>query len=140
MERHCLTDYDVKILTGFVMCLQKKQNFMQIYMKSFPELAALAASINSDTEAFDWLLKNGYPEFAALSDSIDDEDEATEWLERYHYDFLSRFAAACRQDEASIQWFKDRDLKLFIWMIETIQRILLQQSLDASNVHKIRRI
>lgn len=140
MARHCLTDYDVKILAGFLMCLQKKQNFMQIYMQSFPELAALAASINSDTEAFDWLLKNGYPEFAALSDSIDDEDEATEWLERYNYDFLSRFAAACRQDEAAVEWFRERELQLFLLMIETIQRILLQQSLDASNVHKVRRI
>ncbi len=124
---------------GFNMCLQKKKNFMELYMQAFPELAALAASVNSDTEAFDWLLKNGYPEFAALSDSIDDEDEATEWLERYHYDFLSLFAAACRQDEAALQWFRERDLKMYLLLIDTIQRILLQQSLDASNVHKLRR-
>ena len=136
---HCLTDYDVKVLMGFNMCLQKKKNFMELYLKAYPELAALAASVNSDTEAFDWLLKNGYPEFAALSDSIDDEDEATEWLEKYHYDFLSLFAAACRQDAAALQWFRDRDLKMYLMLIETIQRILLQQSLDASNVHKLRR-
>lgn len=138
--RHCLTDYDVKVLMGFNMCLQKKKNFMELYMKAFPELAALAASVNSDTEAFDWLLANGYPEFAALSDSIDDEDEATEWLERFHYDFLSLFAAACRQDKAALQWFRERDLKMYLLLIDTIQRILLQQSLDASNVHKLRRI
>ena len=137
--RHCLTDYDVKVLMGFNMCLQKKKNFMELYLQAYPELAALAASVNSDTEAFDWLLKNGYPEFAALSDSIDDEDEATEWLERYHYDFLSLFAAACRQDTSAMQWFRDRDLKMFLLLIDTIQRILLQQSLDASNVHKLRR-
>ena len=125
---------------GFNMCLQKKKNFMELYLKAYPELAALAASVNSDTEAFDWLLKNGYPEFAALSDSIDDEDEATEWLERFHYDFLSLFAAACRQDEAALQWFRERDLKMYLLLIDTIQRILLQQSLDASNVHKLRRI
>ena len=136
---HCLTDYDVKVLMGFNMCLQKKKNFMELYLKAYPELAALAASVNSDTEAFDWLLKNGYPEFAALSDSIDDEDEATEWLEKYHYDFLSLFAAACRQDAAALQWFRERDLKMYLMLIETIQRILLQQSLDASNVHKLRR-
>ncbi len=124
---------------GFNMCLQKKKNFMELYMQAFPELAALAASVNSDTEAFDWLLANGYPEFAALSDSIDDEDEATEWLERFHYDFLSLFAAACRQDEAALQWFRERDLKMYLLLIDTIQRILLQQSLDASNVHKLRR-
>ncbi len=136
---HSLTDYDVKILMGFNMCLQKKENFMEIYLRAFPELAALAASINSDTEAFDWLLKNGYPEFAALSDSIDDEDEATEWLKRYHCDFLSVFAAACRKEEEAMQWFRDRDLKMYLLLIDTIQRILLQQALDASNVHKIRR-
>ncbi len=136
---HCLTDYDVKVLMGFNMCLQKKANFMELYMEAFPELAALAACINSDTEAFDWLLANGYPEFAALSDSIDDEDEATEWLQRYHLDFLSLFAAACRKEEAAVQWFKERDLKMFLLLIDTIQRILLQQALDASNVHKIRR-
>ena len=79
-------------------------------------------------------------EFAALSDSIDDEDEATEWLERFHYDFLSLFAAACRQDETALLWFRERDLKLYLLLIDTIQRILLQQSLDASNVHKLRRI
>ena len=124
---------------GFNMCLQKKKNFMELYLQAYPELAALAASVNSDTEAFDWLLKNGYPEFAALSDSIDDEDEATEWLERFHYDFLSLFAAACRQDEAALQWFRERDLKMYLLLIDTIQRILLQQSLDASNVHKLRR-
>ncbi len=112
---------------------------MELYLQAYPELAALAASVNSDTEAFDWLLKNGYPEFAALSDSIDDEDEATEWLERFHYDFLSLFAAACRQDTSAMQWFRDRDLKMFLLLIDTIQRILLQQSLDASNVHKLRR-
>ena len=60
---HCLTDYDVKVLMGFNMCLQKKKNFMELYLQAYPELAALAASVNSDTEAFDWLLKNGYPEF-----------------------------------------------------------------------------
>lgn len=136
---HCLSDYDVKVLLGFNFCLQKKANFMEIYLKAFPELAALAASINSDTEAFDWLLKNGYPEFAALSDSIDDEDEATEWLKRYHCDFLSLFAAACRKEEDAMQWFVDRELKMYLLLIETIQRILLQQALDASNVHKIRR-
>ena len=136
---HCLTDYEVKVLVGFNFCLQRKGDFMQIYLKAFPELAALAASINSDTEAFEWLLKNGYPEFAALSDSIDDEDEATEWLKRYHCDFLSVFAAACRKEETAMQWFAERELKLYLMLIETIQRILLQQALDASNVHKIRR-
>ena len=84
-------------------------------------------------------MKNGYPEFAALSDSIDDEDEATEWLKRYHCDFLSVFAAACRKEEEAKQWFRDRDLKMYLLLIDTIQRILLQQALDASNVHKIRR-
>lgn len=135
---HSLTDYDVKVLVGFHECLKLNRKMMDLYVKAFPELAALAACIHSDNDAFNWLIKNGYPEFAALSDSIDDEDEATEWLKKYNCEFLSLFAAACRKEKDAIKWFADRDLKLFLMLIATIQQILLQQALDSDNVHKRR--
>jgi hypothetical protein len=84
-------------------------------------------------------LNNGYPEFAVLSNAIDNEPVAIEWLKRYHCDFLSTFAAACRKDDAAIKWFADNDLRIFILLIRTIHDILLHQSWDSSDIHKIRR-
>ncbi len=137
---HCLTDYEPKILLAFGESLKKKRKFTDFLLHNgFPELAALSASIHSDTEAFDWLLENGFPEFAALSDAIDDEYLAIAWLKKYKCNFLSKFAAACRKEDAAIKWFADNDLLIFILIIKTIHDILLYQSWDSSDMHKRRR-
>ena len=85
----------------------------------FFEEYLISAAINSDTEALDWLLKNGYPEFAVLSNAIDNEEHAIQWLKRYKLDFLSIFAAACRKEDAAIKWFAEKDLRIFILLIKT---------------------
>jgi hypothetical protein len=105
----------------------------------FPELSALAAAILSDTEALHWLLNNGYPEFAVLSNAIDNEQHAIAWLEKYQCTFLSMFAAACRKDDQAIRWFAEQKLDLFLFIIRNIHQILLYQSWDSSDVHRIRR-
>ena len=138
--RHCLTDYDIKLLLGFNESLKGNRQFDKIFIDSgFPELAALSAAIHSDTDALYWLLNNGFPEFGILSNAIDGEDNAIAWLERYRLDFLSKFAAACRQDVDALKWFADNDLKVFLMIITTIQDILKFQSWDASDWHKLRR-
>ncbi len=137
---HCLTDYDTKLLLAFLQSLQGKKEFSDFLMNNgFPELEALSAAIHSDEKALRWLEKNGYPEFAVLSDAIDDEPKAIAWLQKYHCDFLSIFAAACRKDTKAMKWFADNDLKLFVMIIVTIQNILMYQSWDASDFHKLRR-
>jgi hypothetical protein len=135
-----LEDYEVKVLLAFHQAVKGSKQFSDFLLHNgFPELTALAAAINSDTDALDWLLKNGYPEFGVLSNAIDNEEHAIAWLEKYHCDFLSRFAAACRKEDDAIKWFADNDLRVFILLIRTIHDILLYQSWDSSDVHKIRR-
>lgn len=137
---HCLTDYEPKVLLAFGESLKGKRKFTDFLLHNgFPELSALSAAIHSDTEALDWLLHNGYPEFAVLSDAIDDEEGAILWLKHYKYDFLSTFAAACRKEDDAIKWFVDNDLRIFILLIRTIHDILLFQSWDSSDIHKMRR-
>jgi len=137
---HCLTDYEPKILLAFGESLKGEKKFSDFLLQNgFPELSALSAAINSDTEALDWLLKNGYPEFAVLSNAIDNEEHAIQWLKRYKLDFLSIFAAACRKEDPAIKWFAEKDLRIFILLIKTIHDILLFQSWDSSDIHKIRR-
>ncbi|MDR1792817.1 MAG: hypothetical protein LBR36_05185 [Bacteroidales bacterium] len=137
---HCLTDYDVKLLVAFNESLKGKRVFIDFFVNNgFPELAALSNAIHSDTEALQWLFDNGFPEFGVLSNAIDNEPLAIEWLLKYKLNFLSLFAAACRKEEPAIKWFAERDLLVFILLIRTIHDILLFQSWDSSDIHKIRR-
>lgn len=137
---HCLTDYDIRILIAFNLSLLKDNQFSEFLLHNgYPELEALAQAIHSNEVALQWLLNNGYPEFAALSNAIDNDDGAIAWLKKYHCDFLSTFAAACRKEDDAIKWFVDRKLKLFILMIDNIHHILLYQSWDSSDFHKLRR-
>ena len=135
-----LTDYDTKLLLAFLEGLKGDKKFLDFLIaNNFAELAALANAINSDTEALDWLLrKSNYPEFGVLSNAIDGEENAIEWLKKYQCDFLLKFALACRKDDEAIKWFAERDLKLFIMIIQRIHEILLFQSWDSSDVHRRR--
>ncbi|MBR4535321.1 MAG: hypothetical protein IKO62_01540 [Bacteroidales bacterium] len=137
---HSLTDYDTKLLLAFLEGLKGDKKFLDFLIaNNFAELAALANAINSDTEALDWLLKkSNYPEFGVLSNAIDGEENAIEWLKKYQCDFLLKFALACRKDDEAIRWFAERDLKLFIMIIQRIHDILLFQSWDSSDVHRRR--
>lgn len=137
---HSLTDYDTKLLLAFLEGLKGDKKFLDFLIaNNFAELAALANAINSDTEALDWLLKkSNYPEFGVLSNAIDGEENAIEWLKKYQCDFLLKFALACRKDDEAIKWFAERDLKLFLMIIQRIHDILLFQSWDSSDVHRRR--
>lgn len=139
-QLHSLTDYDTKLLLAFLEGLKGDKKFLDFLIaNNFAELAALANAINSDTEALDWLLrKSNYPEFGVLSNAIDGEENAIEWLKKYQCDFLLKFALACRKDDEAIKWFAERDLKIFIMIIQRIHEILLFQSWDSSDVHRRR--
>ena len=139
-QLHSLTDYDTKLLLAFLEGLKGDKKFLDFLIaNNFAELAALANAINSDTEALDWLLrKSNYPEFGVLSNAIDGEENAIEWLKKYQCDFLLKFALACRKDDEAIKWFAERNLKLFIMIIQRIHEILLFQSWDSSDVHRRR--
>ena len=139
-QLHSLTDYDTKLLLAFLEGLKGDKKFLDFLIaNNFAELAALANAINSDTEALDWLLrKSNYPEFGVLSNAIDGEENAIEWLKKYQCDFLLKFALACRKDDEAIKWVAERDLKLFIMIIQRIHEILLFQSWDSSDVHRRR--
>ncbi|MBO4580670.1 MAG: hypothetical protein J5701_00085 [Bacteroidales bacterium] len=137
---HCLTDYDIKLLVALNESLRGHRQCTDFFINNgYPELAALSLAIQSDTDALQWLFDNGYPEFGVLSNAIDGEELAIEWLQKYHLDFLSVFAAACRQETPAIRFFVDNKLKVFIFLINTIQELLIQQSWDADDIHKIRR-
>ncbi|MDR3047012.1 MAG: hypothetical protein LBU51_05270 [Bacteroidales bacterium] len=137
---HCLTDYDIKILIAFYESLEGKREYSNFLLENgFAELSALSNAIQSDIDAVYWLINNGFPEFGILSNAIDNEYNAVKWLDDHHCTFLALFAAACRQEEDAIKWFVEKDLKIFIMMIKTIQEILLFQSYDSSNYHKIRK-
>ena len=137
---HCLTDYDTKVLLAFNESLKNDKKFTQFLIENgFPELSALSCAILSDTEALDWLFNNGYPEFGVLSNAIDNEELAIKWLEKYDCSFLSIFAAACRKNDKAIKWFVDNNLELFILIIKNIHDILLFQSWDSSDIHRLRR-
>lgn len=139
-QLHCLTDYDPKLLLAFLEGLKGDKKFLDFLIaNNFAELAALANAINSDTDALDWLLKqSNYPEFGVLSNAIDGEENAIAWLKKYKCDFLLKFALACQKDDEAIRWFAERDLKLFLMIIQRIHDILLFQSWDSSDIHRRR--
>ncbi|MCK9339406.1 MAG: hypothetical protein GX587_16175 [Bacteroidales bacterium] len=137
---HSLADYEPKILLAFGESLKGDRKFTDFLMTNqFQELAALSGAINSDTDALNWLLQSDFPEFGVLSNAIDGEDNALEWLKKYNCDFLLKFALACQKNDQAIKWFVDNDLRIFILLIRTIHDILLHQSWDSSDIHKIRR-
>lgn len=137
---HSLADYEPKILLAFGESLKGDRKFTDFLMTNqFQELAALSGAINSDTDALNWLLQSDFPEFGVLSNAIDGEDHALEWLKKYNCDFLLKFALACQKNDQAIKWFVDNDLRIFILLIRTIHDILLHQSWDSSDIHKIRR-
>lgn len=137
---HCLSDYEPRLLLAFGESLKGNKKISDFLLHNgFPELTALSSAIHSDTDALNWLLNNGYPEFAVLSNAIDNEEHAIAWLERYHCKFLSLFAAACRKEDDAIKYFVDNKLDIYVMLIRIIHDILLYQSWDASDVHKIRR-
>ncbi|HNW67715.1 MAG TPA: hypothetical protein PKK66_02560 [Bacteroidales bacterium] len=137
---HSLADYEPKVLLAFGESLKGDRKFTDFLMTNqFQELAALSGAINSDTDALNWLLQSDFPEFGVLSNAIDGEDHALEWLKKYNCDFLLKFALACQKNDQAIKWFVDNDLGIFILLIRTIHDILLHQSWDSSDIHKIRR-
>ena len=137
---HSLAVYVPKILLAFGESLKGDRKFTDFLMTNqFQELAALSGAINSDTDALNWLLQSDFPEFGVLSNAIDGEDNALEWLKKYNCDFLLKFALACQKNDQAIKWFVDNDLRIFILLIRTIHDILLHQSWDSSDIHKIRR-
>ncbi len=139
-QLHSLLDYEPKILLAFGESLKGDRKFTDFLMTNqFQELGALSGAINSDTDALNWLLQSNYPEFGVLSNAIDGEESAIAWLKKYNCDFLLTFAAACRKEDAAIKWFADNQLGIFIMLIRIIHDILLHQSWDSSDIHKIRR-
>ena len=76
------------------------------------------------------MFTNGYPTLGVLSNAIDGEKKAVEWVEASKNEFLLHFSQACRGNNESYMWFRQKELKIFIYMITEIRDVLKVQAKD----------
>ena len=121
-----LQQYDIKILLALQKSLEGRRDFFKwLRENGYPELAAFSNAVRGDEEALKWLLS--HQQFAilgVLSNAIDGEANAVDWMKRYNDTFLLNFIGACRKNPDSIQWFYEREARIFLAMTQEINKIL----------------
>jgi hypothetical protein len=133
-----LIRYEPKILIAFVEAIARNAKIHRwLTRNGYPELGALAASLQADAEAFDWLIKHKYPHFAAFSNAIDLDKKAKLWLLKNKFPFLHLLVDACFLEEYAIKYLKSKDLQIFIIMSFKIRELKTQQQRDYEDYHKI---
>lgn len=93
-------------------------------------MAAFSNAVRGDEDALAWLFNHEFGVLGVLSNAIDGDPEAVLWVERSQDEFLLHFSRACRQNKDSIEWFRQKDLKIFIAMIDEIIKVLETQIKD----------
>ncbi len=126
-----LPEYDIKVLLALTKALQGDKLFFKFLAKNgYTELAAFSNSIRGDVEALKWLFANGFPILGVLSNAIGGEKKAVKWVEASKNEFLIKFSEACRGDNEAYMWFRERDLKIFNYMITEIKDVQKVQAKD----------
>lgn len=132
-------NYDIKVLLAFGKAIDGRKDFFKWLLDNgYPELAALSNAIRGDEDALKWLLDNGFPELAILSNAMDNEPNAIQWLINSKNEMLFQFSLACRGDEDAVKWFQIKQLSVFIYLAEKINKLLKLQAKENTFWYKIK--
>lgn len=121
-----LQNYDIKTLLALQKSLEGRKDFFKWLINSgYPELAAFSNAVRGDEDALQWLLKSKkFAVLGVLSNAIDGEANAVAWMREYNDPFLLNFIGACGKNPQNVEWFIERDLKIFLVMTQEINKIL----------------
>lgn len=134
-----LHQYEPKILIAFTEAVGLNHKIHQWLLENgFPELAALASSIQCDIDAFNWLLKNGYPHFAAFSNAIDEDKAAYQWLVDHEFTLLAIITDAAYLNPEALGYLRTHRLEIFTRMALEIRKLKESQHKDYDFYYKMR--
>ncbi len=133
-----LQQYDPKILIAFTEAVGLNFKIHQwLLQNGYPELAALASSLQCDVAAFEWLMKHGYPHFAAFSNAIDEETAAYQWLVNNQYRLLAVIVDAAYLKPEALAYLRSQHLEIFIRMAFKIRKLKESQHKEYDFYYKM---
>jgi hypothetical protein len=133
-----LSTYDAKILIAFGEAIGMNFKIHQWLLENgYPELAALASSLQADVAAFQWLLKNGYPQFAAFSNAIDEDTGAYEWLAKNNFRMLAIIVDAAYLKPEALQFLKEKKLEIYLRLALKIRKLKEEQHREYDFYYKM---
>ncbi len=135
---HELSRYDPKILIAFAEAIDRNFKIHKWLLENgYPELAALASSLQADVDAFNWLMKNGYPHYAAFSNAIDEDTAAYHWLAQHGFRLLALMVDAAYLKTEALEILKKENLEIFIRISLKIRKLKEEQHRDYAFYYKI---
>ncbi|MFO7721738.1 MAG: hypothetical protein R6V49_00800 [Bacteroidales bacterium] len=133
-----LSFYDPKILIALGEAIDRNFKIHQwLLQNGYPELAALASSLQADVDAFKWLMSNGYNHFAAFSNAIDEDNQAYQWLVQYKFRILVLLVDAAYLRPEALKILKDEGLVIFIRLAFKIRKLKEDQHRDYDFYYKM---
>lgn len=133
-----LSQYEPKILLAFGEAVDRNYKIHQwLLHNGYPELAALASSLQADVDAFTWLLKNGYPHFAAFSNAIDEDVPAYQWLIKHDFKLMAVLVDAAYLKPEGLAYLRKNKLDLFVRLAVQIRKLKTAQHLDYDFYYKM---
>jgi len=133
-----LSSYEPKILIAFGEAIDRNYKIHKWLLENgYPELAALAGSLQADVDAFKWLMNNGYNHFAAFSNAIDEDNQAYQWLAQYKFRILVLLVDAAYLRPEALKILKAEHLELFIRLAYKIRKLKEDQHRDYDFYYKM---
>ncbi len=137
-KRKELFDYPAKILVAYGEAIAGNIKIHKWLLENgYPELAALAAALQADKDAFAWLMTHGYNHFAAYCNAIDGDENAKLWLKKHNFSFLIIMVEAVELNPAARAWFQHNNLPIFSVINHKVYKLKEDQHRDYNNVYKI---
>ncbi|MFW6019449.1 MAG: hypothetical protein ACOCPM_02610 [Bacteroidales bacterium] len=134
-----MTEYPLKILVAFGEAVDGNiQIHRWLLNNGYPELAALISSLNGSREAEDWLQNNKFQHLLAFHYAVYDDDEARKWLGVYKFNTLARLADATNGYKPAMEYFRKKELSIFIRLAFKIKQLKDQALFDKNDYHKMK--
>lgn len=133
-----IQDYDPKLLLALGEAINRNFKIHKWLLENgFPELAALASSLQADVAAFQWLMNNGFPHFAAFSNAIDEDSAAHQWLINNQYKHLAMMVDAAYLQTEALKQMKAEGMDIYIHIAMKIRRLKEDQHRDYDFYYKM---
>lgn len=133
-----LLQYDVRILLALQQSIAGSKEFFEYLLQTYPELAAFSNFLQEDSDAEDWLVKNGFAWLGLISHAIDGDQRARTWVFENLHRANFMFCLACRKDDKAISWLRFMNLDILLRLANEVADLINKQELDASFPYKMR--
>lgn len=133
-----LWQYEPKILIAFGEAVDRNHKIHVWLLKNgYPELAALASSLQADVDAFKWLMNNGYNHYAAFSNAIDEDVKAYQWLVTHKFSILALLVDAAYLRPDALKYLRANKMEVFIRLAVKIRTLKMAQQKDYDFYYKM---